>query len=78
MTKEMKYLKIKDTLKLVSEFDEKNLEQFINDHKLHKMIVLLCLNGEMVVNVNMKAFHRRLLNIRKDWNIDQTVMAPAM
>ena len=56
VTKEMKYLKIKDTLKLVSEFDEKNLEQFINDHKLHKMIVLLCLNGEMVVNVNMKAF----------------------
>ena len=68
----MKYLKIKDTLKLVSEFKEKDLEQFINDHRLYDMIVLLCLDGNMEISINMKTFKlgpSSLMTIFPDANI---------
>lgn len=68
----MKYLKIKDTLKLVSEFKEKDLEQFINDHRLYDMIVLLCLDGNMEICINMKTFQlgpSSLMTIFPDANI---------
>lgn len=52
----MKYLTIKDTLKLVSEFDDKDMKSFITEHKLQKMIVLLCIEGEMKVSIDMKTF----------------------
>lgn len=68
----MKYLKIKDTLKLVSEFKEKDLEQFINDHRLYDMIVLLCLDGNMEICINMKTLQlgpSSLMTIFPDANI---------
>lgn len=68
----MKYLKIKETLRLISEFDEKDLEQFINDHKLHQMIILLCLDGQMDLSINMRTFSLQassLITICPDLNI---------
>lgn len=68
----MKYLNIKDTLKLVSEFDENKLELLINDHKFHQMIILLCLDGEMELSINMKDFCLQassLITICPDLNI---------
>lgn len=68
----MKYLHIKETLKLVSEFDEKNLGQFINEHKLHQMIILLCLDGSMEISINMNRFRLEassLITICPDLNI---------
>lgn len=52
----MKYLAIEDTLKLVSEFNEKDMKRFITEHRLTKMIVLLCVEGEMEVSIDTKTF----------------------
>lgn len=52
----MEYLAIKDTLKLVSEFDEKDMKRFFTEHRLPKMIVLLCVEGEMEVSIDTKTF----------------------
>lgn len=52
----MEYLSIKDTLKFVSELDEKDMERFITEHKLPKMIVLLCVEGKMEVSIDTKTF----------------------
>lgn len=52
----MEYLAIEDTLKLVSEWNEKDMKRFITEHKLAKMIVLLCVEGEMKVSIDTKTF----------------------
>lgn len=52
----MEYLQLEDTLKLVSELNEKNLERYINTHRLNQMIILFCLDGSMKITIYDQTF----------------------
>lgn len=68
----MQYIQLEDTLKPVSELNEQNLKQYLSTHRLHQMILLLCLDGSMEITIHNQTFRMEsssLLTIYPDIEI---------